>query len=70
MESQNPRIETMAELEQAKALGKSSVYCICPNCKDGWTSLLINAKSILENGCLCCVEDGWKPVVGISIKNT
>ena len=57
-----PRVETMAELDEAKLLGVQSVFCICPRCKEGWTSLLDNAKSILEKGCLCCAEDEWKPV--------
>lgn len=65
-----PRVETMAELDEAKSLGKTFVFCICPKCKEGWTSLLSNAKSILEKGCLCCAEEEWNPVIEFGFKNT
>lgn len=61
-------VRTDADIITAEARNYMYVYAICPNCGDGWTSLIPNAKNIIKKGCLGCVGDykeKWIPKIGV-----
>lgn len=59
-----PIIKSKADLEEAVKSGELYVQATCPKCGDSWTSLILNAKLILEHGCLCCIEsNNWEPKI-------
>lgn len=62
-----PIVKNLDDLKESLKTDSFYVYAICPKCEEGWTSIYPNAKNIIENGCLCCVEekDEWTPKIGI-----
>ena len=56
------------DLKHARKHNLLYVFAICPKCKEGWTSLLANAKSILEKGCLSCADGEWESKIGVIIR--
>jgi len=61
----NPVVRTIDDLQKAHKEGHIFVSAVCPKCGDDWTSLIANAKKIIEKGCLSCVDDesDWQPEI-------
>jgi len=59
-------LKTVRNLEDLEGINDVWVKAICPKCGMIVTSLIPNAKQVVEKGCVACTletEDEWTPYV-------